>query len=238
MNSKLTKIMDKMTPQYSIKLPISKQMVNYRPFLVKEEKLMLIGMEDEAKNSMKAQYKMIQRLLESCTDINDIESLPLSEIELLFLKLRSKSVNNMVKLDLKAENGKDIEFEVDLETVEIEGELPDPKLMVTDDVGVLMTPPTLYSLLQTSDESQNPFDEILNVIKTSIIQIFTEDTVIKKEELSVDEMEDFVDNLPASSLEKLSEYFDNLPKLQKEVEYKIGNKKKTLVLAGINDFLA
>lgn len=230
--------MDKMTPQYSIKLPISKQMVNYRPFLVKEEKLMLIGMEDEAKNSMKAQYKMIQRLLESCTDINDIESLPLSEIELLFLKLRSKSVNNMVKLDLKAENGKDIEFEVDLETVEIEGELPDPKLMVTDDVGVLMTPPTLYSLLQTSDESQNPFDEILNVIKTSIIQIFTEDTVIKKEELSVDEMEDFVDNLPASSLEKLSEYFDNLPKLQKEVEYKIGNKKKTLVLAGINDFLA
>jgi len=229
--------MDKMTPQYSIKLPISKQMVNYRPFLVKEEKLMLIGMEDEAKNNMKAQYRMIQRLLESCTDLDDIESLPLSEIELLFLKLRSKSVNNMVKLDLKTEGSKNIEFEVDLETVEITGEMPDPKLMITDEVGVLMTPPTLYSLLQTSDENQNPFDEILNVIKTSITQIFTEDSIIKKEELSTDEMGEFVDNLPASSLEKLSEYFDKLPKLQKEVEYKVGNKKKTLMLAGINDFL-
>ena len=231
MNTKLKSIMKDMTPRYNVKLPISKLAVKYRPFLVKEEKLMVKAMSDDNANTMKSQYTMIKKLLQNCTDIKDVDDLPVCEIELMFLKLRSKSMANNITLNHTVEGRvKPIKIKIDLDTVNIEGELPEPKLMLDDNIGIMVTPPTLGNLLsvEVGDEDSSGFDEIFSLIKSSIVEIFTEDEIIKTQELSSDELDEFVENLPTSFMEKITAYFDNLPKLKKDVEYTSGNKTQTI----------
>tara|TARA_R110000851_G_scaffold27430_2_gene77129 strand:- start:324 stop:1049 length:726 start_codon:yes stop_codon:yes gene_type:complete len=238
----LTGIIDKMTPKYTTKLPLSKITVKYRPFLVKEEKILLIGMEDSAKDNVKEQYTMIRDLLDSCTDIEDINSLPIAEVELMFLKLRAKSVNNIVKLIVGGEGTDNTtEISLDLDTIGIEGDIPDSKIMVSNDVGITLSPPTLGSLLDMDDTDLNStagqFSGMITMIKASMTEIFTQDEIIKTDNLSSDELDEFIQNLSTKVLEKIGEYYNNIPAVQKEVEYELDGKPVKRILKGINDFL-
>ena len=238
----LTGIIDKMTPKYTTKLPLSKITVKYRPFLVKEEKILLIGMEDSAKDNVKEQYTMIRDLLDSCTDIEDINSLPIAEVELMFLKLRAKSVNNIVKLIVGGEGTDNTtQISLDLDTIGIEGDIPDSKIMVSNDVGITLSPPTLGSLLDMDDTDLNStagqFSGMITMIKASMTEIFTQDEIIKTDNLSSDELDEFIQNLSTKVLEKIGEYYSNIPAVQKEVEYELDGKPVKRVLKGINDFL-
>ena len=201
----LTGIIDKMTPKYTTKLPLSKITVKYRPFLVKEEKILLIGMEDSAKDNVKEQYTMIRDLLDSCTDIEDINSLPIAEVELMFLKLRAKSVNNIVKLIVGGEGTDNTtQISLDLDTIGIEGDIPDSKIMVSSDVGITLSPPTLGSLLDMDDTDLNStagqFSGMITMIKASMTEIFTQDEIIKTDNLSSDELDEFIQNLSTKVL--------------------------------------
>ena len=238
----LTGIIDKMTPKYTTKLPLSKITVKYRPFLVKEEKILLIGMEDSAKDNVKEQYTMIRDLLDSCTDIEDINSLPIAEVELMFLKLRAKSVNNIVKLIVGGEGTDNTtQISLDLDTIGIEGDIPDSKIMVSNDVGITLSPPTLGSLLDMDDTDLNStagqFSGMITMIKASMTEIFTQDEIIKTDNLSSDELDEFIQNLSTKVLEKIGEYYNNIPAVQKEVEYELDGKPVKRTLRGINDFL-
>ena len=238
----LTGIIDKMTPKYTTKLPLSKITVKYRPFLVKEEKILLIGMEDSAKDNVKEQYTMIRDLLDSCTDIEDINSLPIAEVELMFLKLRAKSVNNIVKLIVGGEGTDNTtEISLDLDTIGIEGDIPDSKIMVSNDVGITLSPPTLGSLLDMDDTDLNStagqFSGMITMIKASMTEIFTQDEIIKTDNLSSDELDEFIQNLSTKVLEKIGDYYSDIPAVQKEVEYELDGKPVKRILKGINDFL-
>ena len=238
----LTGIIDKMTPKYTTKLPLSKITVKYRPFLVKEEKILLIGMEDSAKDNVKEQYTMIRDLLKSCTDIEDIDSLPIAEVELMFLKLRAKSVNNIVKLIVGGEGTDNTtQISLDLDTIGIEGDIPDSKIMVSNDVGITLSPPTLGSLLDMDDTDLNStagqFSGMITMIKASMTEIFTQDEIIKTDNLSSDELDEFIQNLSTKVLEKIGEYYNSIPAVQKEVEYELDGKPVKRILKGINDFL-
>ena len=238
----LTGIIDKMTPKYTTKLPLSKITVKYRPFLVKEEKILLIGMEDSAKDNVKEQYTMIRDLLDSCTDIEDINSLPIAEVELMFLKLRAKSVNNIVKLIVGGEGTDNTtEISLDLDTIGIEGDIPDSKIMVSSDVGITLSPPTLGSLLDMDDTDLNStagqFSGMITMIKASMTEIFTQDEIIKTDNLSSDELDEFIQNLSTKVLEKIGDYYSDIPAVQKEVEYELDGKPVKRILKGINDFL-
>ena len=238
----LTGIIDKMTPKYTTKLPLSKITVKYRPFLVKEEKILLIGMEDSAKDNVKEQYTMIRDLLESCTDIEDIDSLPIAEVELMFLKLRAKSVNNIVKLIVGGEGTDNTtQISIDLDTIGIEGNIPDSKIMISNDVGITLSPPTLGSLLSMQDtdldSAAGQFSGMITMIKASMTEIFTQDEIIKTDNLSSDELDEFIQNLSTKVLEKIGEYYSNIPAVQKEVEYELDGKPVKRILKGINDFL-
>ena len=238
----LTGIIEKMTPKYTAKLPLSKITVKYRPFLVKEEKILLIGMEDSAKDNVKEQYTMIRDLLKSCTDIEDIDSLPIAEVELMFLKLRAKSVNNIVKLIVGGEGTDNTtQISIDLDTIGIEGNIPDSKIMISNDVGITLSPPTLGSLLSMQDtdldSAAGQFSGMITMIKASMTEIFTQDEIIKTDNLSSDELDEFIQNLSTKVLEKIGEYYSNIPAVQKEVEYELDGKPVKRVLKGINDFL-
>ena len=238
----LTGIIDKMTPKYTTKLPLSKITVKYRPFLVKEEKILLIGMEDSAKDNVKEQYRMIRDLLDNCTDIKDIDALPLAEVELMFLKLRSKSVNNIVHLIAGDEKSdKTTKVTIDLDTISIEGEEPESKIMVNEEIGIQLSPPTLGTLLEMKDTDLNTeagqFSSMITLLKASMKEIFTTDTIIKTEDLSSQELDEFIQNLSTKVLEKIGNYYENIPSVQKEIEYEIDGKIVKKTLKGINDFL-
>ena len=240
--STLTGIIEKMTPKYTTKLPLSKITVQYRPFLVKEEKILLIGMEDSAKDNVKEQYSMIRNLLQNCTDIEDLDSLPIAEVELMFLKLRAKSINNIVKLIVGGE-GTDstTEISLDLDTIGIEGDLPESKIMVSDNIGITLSPPTLGSLLGMADTDLNSsagqFSGMITMIKASMTEIFTPEEIIKTDNLSSDELDEFIQNLTTKVLEKIAEYYANIPSVRKEVEYELDGKPVKRTLKGIDDFL-
>ena len=199
-------------------------------------------MEDSAKDNVKEQYTMIRDLLESCTDIEDIDSLPIAEVELMFLKLRAKSVNNIVKLIVGGEGTDNTtEISLDLDTIGIEGDIPDSKIMVSNDVGITLSPPTLGSLLSMQDtdldSAAGQFSGMITMIKASMTEIFTQDEIIKTDNLSSDELDEFIQNLSTKVLEKIGEYYNNIPAVQKEVEYELDGKPVKRVLKGINDFL-
>ena len=242
MNTKLSKIMKDMTPTYTFKLPLSKKTIKYRPFLVKEERI-LADAQAKKNPTVKDEYTMLHQIISNCTDLEDIESLMLCELELIFLKLRSKSMGNKVSIPHTPEGEEEsIMLDIDLDTVEISGEVPDSKILIDDKIGIMISPPTLSTLLAVdskinSSDLKNNFTEILNIIENSIKEIFTEDEIINTEELSSKDLKSFVENLPTSAMEKITEYFDNIPALKQEVKYKVGNKTKTVTLQGLDSFV-
>ena len=149
MAERLEKLIDKATPRYTITLPLTKITLTYRPFLVKEEKVLLISTADLADDDIVGRYRAILLLLENCTDLIDVGNLPLSEVDWLFVQIRSKSVNNIVKANYTCPTSGNISIEVDLEDVKIEGDLPDPKIMLTDKMGIILSPPTLNDTISS-----------------------------------------------------------------------------------------
>jgi hypothetical protein len=167
----------------------------------------------------------------------------LCELELVFLKLRSKSMGNKVSIPHTPEGEEDsIMLDIDLDTVEISGEVPDNRILIDDKIGLRVSPPTLSTLLAvdsktSASDMKNNFTEVLNIIENSIKEIFTEDEIIDTEELSSKDLRTFVENLPTSAMEKITKYFDDIPALKQEVTYKVGNKTKTVTLQGLDSFI-
>ena len=191
MAERLEKLIDKATPRYTITLPLTKITVTYRPFLVKEEKVLLISTADLADDDIVGRYRAILLLLENCTDLIDVGNLPLSEVDWLFVQIRSKS--------------------------KIEGDLPDPKIMLTDKMGIILSPPTLNDTI--SCHNKNNEVDIFCVLKKTIQEIFTEDYTITRKEMNEDDLTEFVDSLLKKQTDKIYEYYSNIPRIQKEVIY-------------------
>ena len=237
MAERLEKLIDKATPRYTITLPLTKITVTYRPFLVKEEKVLLISTADLADDDIVGRYRAILLLLENCTDLIDVGNLPLSEVDWLFVQIRSKSVNNIVKANYTCPTSGNISIEVDLEDVKIEGDLPDPKIMLTDKMGIILSPPSLNDTISCHNNKNNEVD-IFCVLKKTIQEIFTEDYTITRKEMNEDDLTEFVDSLLKKQTDKIYEYYSNIPRIQKEVIYSSGDSTQKLVLNNIRDILA
>ena len=243
-NTRLEKIIEKTTPRFSTTLPLTKTKVIYRPFLVKEEKVLLITLGDLHENDLKGRYRAIQLIIENCTDIENIESLLLCEVDILFLKIRSKSVNNVVTVNYNEnETGKNHSFALDLEDICIVGDIPDPKVMLTENMGVVLSMPTFSTFMNseiTSEDGEDTttIDEIVNLVRTTIVEIFSDDISIKREDMSDDDLTNFLNSLSPSHLEKMAAYFAKMPRIHKEMVYDVDGEESNVVLSNIKDLLA
>ena len=195
MAERLEKLIDKATPRYTITLPLTKITVTYRPFLVKEEKVLLISTADLADDDIVGRYRAILLLLENCTDLIDVGNLPLSEVDWLFVQIRSKSVNNIIKANY---------------TCPTSG---DPKIMLTDKMGIILSPPSLNDTISCHNNKNNEVD-IFCVLKKTIQEIFTEDYTITRKEMNEDDLTEFVDSLLKKQTDKIYEYYSNIPRIQ------------------------
>jgi hypothetical protein len=235
------------TPIYEVKLISTGKVVQFRPFLVKEQKLFLMNTEND---DVESTIKVIRQVLKNCvlSDI-DIDALPVFDLEYLFMHLRARSVSEVVNLKYKCNNtikddkGGDKECgtvnELSFNVLEIQptiNEKHTKKFQLTDKIGIVMKYPTFEIMQKASGKEDS--DIIMDLIYNSIEQVYDEDTVYHMKDNTKDEIIEFVDNLQQKDLENIRNFFDTMPKLQKKIEYKCKkcDYQENIVLEGVQSF--
>ena len=223
------------TPILSFVIPSTQEVKKFRPFLVKEEKILLLAQQGDESDNITALKQVINNC---CHDHIDVDRLTTFDLEYLFLKLRAKSINNVVKLRFRdREDDKIYDFDVNLDDVEIK---IDPnhtnKIKVNDEIGILMRYPDVS--MATAVGNVESADELFTkVVLYCIDSIYDKEKVYPAIESTEEELTEFLDSLDHSTFEKIQQFFDTMPKLYHELHYKneLGNER-TIVLDSVKDF--
>tara|TARA_Y100000310_G_C20613042_1_gene779050 strand:- start:851 stop:1561 length:711 start_codon:yes stop_codon:yes gene_type:complete len=226
-------------PRYQITLLSDGTKLKYRPFLVKEEKVLHMAMESDDTSS---QIDAMINVISACTDKDEdyVKSLPVFDIEYLFLQIRSKSVSEIVKPVLKCKHcKKSIEASIDLSKIGAKkSEKHTNKIQLTDDIGVIMKYPTIVALGTSVAENENSSDLALDIVIDCIDYIYDKKQTYKSSEYTKEELVEFVDNITKEHFDKISEFFETMPKVKKEIKFKCPkcNKNNSIQLEGIENF--
>jgi len=222
------------TTTYNLVVPSTKKKLKYRPFLVKEEKILLIAQESESENQI---LQAVKDIIESCTFSKiDVNKIPMYDLEYIFLKIRAKSVGEVISFQLKCEEcGEYNKVELNLEDVEVQfpDEEIDPNIELTDSVGITLKPINLSDVTKAKGK-----DVISEALISSIDSIYDSDNVYSASTCSKKELETFVDSLTHQHLEKIQKYLLNQPTLKHTIEYtceKCGHKN-SYELSGLQSF--
>jgi len=221
------------TPVYEAILPSTDKVIKFRPFLVKEEKVLLTAMED---GSQTALMNAIKTILKNCVQGNlDVERLPLFDIEYLFLKLRSKSIGEISEIGLKCtdiECGGINQISINMDEIEItKPEGHNRKIMISDEVGVMMS----YPVMKTSGITE---EDGMAIVKDCIEMIFTEEETHERDSFTSKELDEFIESMDTKQFGKIKEFFDSMPKLQHTINYKCEKcgEDKEVTLQGLDSF--
>ena len=229
------------TNTFELTLPSSDVKVKYRPFLVKEEKILLQAMESQEQKQI---VQALKDIVSVCTygQLN-VDELPTFDLEYVFLQIRSKSVGEIAKLKILCPDTKKdyAEVEVDLSTVDVQvDDEHNNKIMVDEDkkIGVLMKYPTLASVDPTKDYSKQNTKALFNVIGEGIYQIFEGDKVHMAKDYTKEELDQFVESLDSKSFKKIQKFYETMPKLMHEIEVENPKTKvkSKITLSGLSDF--
>ena len=230
------------TPTYELEIPSTDEKIKYRPFLVREEKILLIALESgESKDIITA----IKDIVTECTYGKiDLGKMPMFDVEYIFLNIRAKSVGEVVTLKLLCPDDKETYVNVDIDLSEIMVQVDEghnPKIELTDEMGMIMTYPTIDSLSATG-VTDITADNMLDVISACILQIYDKkgEEVFETKDQTKKEVSEFVESLNTKQFQEVQKFFDTMPKLKHTVELenpKTGVKGE-IVLQGLNDFFA
>ena len=230
-------------PVYEAILPSTEKVIKYRPFLVKEEKILLTALEAD---ETKALSSAVRQIVNNCVQGElDVDKLPTFDIEYLFLRLRAKSVGEKVTIGLKpyecpknenrlCENTTQVE--INLEEVKVDkNKAPSSKIMLDDKIGIKMKYPNIDTINLTGTTSEAAG---MDVIKGCVDMIFTEEDTHERDSFTDEELDEFIDSLNSQQFKLVKDFFDNMPVLKHTVKYKCetcGEKKET-ILQGLNSF--
>ena len=215
-------------PEYTLTIPSSGKEIKYRPFLVKEEKILLIAMEGEEQQQISLATK---RIVQNCVygDI-DVESMPAFDLEYIFLQLRGKSKGEV--LDLKYKCPKcdgEIPLAVNLDDVKvIKHKDHTKKIQLTKELGVVMKYPTLelQQLVGEITKEKSQIEGLFETIIHCIDYIYDAENTYPSKDHTKKEMNDFLESLPEKEFQKVSKFFETSPSLKHDVELKCSNKVK------------
>ena len=224
------------TPTYELEIPSSKEKITYRPFLVKEEKILLLAQEAENDSEMLLALKQI---INNCTyEKVEVEKLPMFDLEYIFLQIRAKSVGEVVDLKLLCEDDGETyaDVQVNLDEVDVEfTEGHSNSIQLTDEVGIIMS----YPQINMMDLSSNSGTEnVFGIIKNSINQITEGETVYERADFTEKDINEFLDSLTTEHFKLIQEFFETMPRLRHEVKFKNPKTKKQnkITLEGLNSF--
>lgn len=223
-------------PTYSVVIPSTEQKITLRPFTVQEEKLLFMARSSE--NTEDA-INAVKQIITNCVQESiDVDKLATFDIEYLFIKLRSKSVGEVVELEYtEPESGELIKFNINLDEIKVKTN-PNhkKKFIIASNIGIVMRYPTLNEIgVIGNTEGTTLENQTMDVLKKCIETIYDDDNVYS--DFTEKELSDFVDNLPIESMQKIREFFDTMPSVEHEVKIKTKTGKKIEVkLKGLNSF--
>ena len=224
-------------PTYELEVPSTKEKLTYRPFLVKEEKILLMAMEEEKDAQLN---KALKQVVSNCTfDKVNVGKLPLFDLEYIFLRIRAKSVGEVAKLSLLCEDDGEtyVPTEIDLESIEVEfQEDHNTKIEITDDIGLVMSYPSFEYLVFNVESSD--INKLFDIIANSIHQIYEGETVHERTDFNKKELKTFLESLTSEQFQKVQNFFETMPRLRHTLEVENPKTKvtNTVVLEGLNAF--
>ena len=229
------------TPRYKLTIPSSSKTVNYRPFLVKEEKALLIAQQSEDSQTM---IDTLKSVIESCIiDKIKVEDLALFDIEYIFTQLRAKSVGENVDLILKCDTCEDdkatVQYTIDLTKLSVD--IPEnhkKTIQLFDDVGVIMRYPSLDILTKMEKIDTSNVDTVFDIVCSCIEGVYNSEEIFYAKDQKPEEVREFVNNLTQEQFVKIQNFFDTMPKLEQRVNYKcpVCGKDHEKYIRGLDSF--
>jgi len=232
------------TPTYELELPSTGATIKYRPFLVKEEKVLVIALESEDNKQI---TNAIKAVLKSCILSKGIkvESLPTFDIEYLFLNIRGKSVGEDLDVNIICPDDNKTQVPVTISLDEIEVQKDDNhtnKIKLDDSIMMEMKYPSLDQFIKNNFDfnDKNAMDQSFDLIATCIDKIYTEEEVWAAADCTKKEMKDFLEQMNSNQFKEIEKFFETMPKLSHSVSVTNPNTKvkSEVVLEGLASFFA
>jgi len=219
-----------------VTLPSTGKSVEYRPYLVKEEKVLMLALESNGQTEM---FDAIKNVIRACTfDKIDIDTLCMFDLEFLFLKLRAKSVGETAEISVKCKHcGTPHKVSIDLDKIKIDVPKQEKKIMLTDTIGVVMKYPAVGDLMSAETSGA---DMSTTFLYQCVDNIFDANKIYKTTESSLEEFGEFIDSLNQKQLEKIKDWLENMPQLKHTIKFTCGNKEcgkeNEIELRGLQSF--
>tara|TARA_Y100000356_G_C11196324_1_gene255078 strand:- start:190 stop:900 length:711 start_codon:yes stop_codon:yes gene_type:complete len=227
------------TPTYTLELPSTGEEIKYRPFLVKEQKTLLILQESEDKRDI---INGLQKIVTDCTfDKLNMSKMPIFDFEYLFLKIRCKSVGETAELNLICpdDNVTTVPVTINLDEIDVQvTEEHTDTIKITDNINMVLRWPTIHDVGDVEVTTDNLVDNVLALLKKCITQINEGDTIHNRTDMSSEELDEFIDSLPTDAFEDVGKYFETMPQLLHVVN--ITNPKtkvdNEIIIQGLESF--
>ena len=224
-------------PTFELTVPSTNQKITYRPFLVKEEKILLLS---QASNKLADLVRAVKQIINNCIingDVN-VDALPTFDVEYIFLKLRANSVSDIAQFKITDdESKKQVDIELDLKDVEIFRPKGHNTLIdLGNNVKLQMMYPTYDALTKFGDGTE-AVKATFDMIKVCVEQVIVgEDEVHQFKDYTESEVDGFIDSLTSQNFQDVQTFFDTMPRLEHTVEYKVGKRTEKKVFTGLADF--
>ena len=228
------------TPTYELEIPSTDEKLNYRPFLVKEEKILLMSMESGKNSDI---IGAVKQIVSECTfnKIN-LSALPMFDVEYIFLQIRSKSVGETSKLRLLCPDDNKTYADVEINLPDVKVQVEDGhnnKIELDNDMGIIMTYTTIDTFIKNEVQTVNA-GNMLDIVGTCILQIYEQkgEKVYEAKDSTKKELTEFIESLQTKHFQKLQDFFDTMPKLKHTIKLTNPKTKKVseVTLNGLNDF--
>jgi hypothetical protein len=229
------------TQTYELTLPSTDVKVKFRPFLVKEEKVLLQALESQEQKQI---VEALKQIVGSCTfGVIKASELPTFDLEYIFLNIRAKSVGEIAKIKVLCPDDKETYVDVDIDLSKIDVQVDDSHTnnIVIDEakkIGIIMKYPTIGSVDPTKDFSKEQTNMIFDMIGKSIYQIYEGENIYNATDYTKQELDKFIESLSTQVFRDIQKFYDTMPKLTHEIE--VTNPKTKVVskvtLQGLTDF--
>ena len=232
------------TPTYELKLPSSNKKVKYRPFLVKEEKILIIALESQNQNDI---TNAVTDVLKKCilTKGIDVDSLPTFDIEYLFLNIRAKSIGEDIKLTVTCPEDRETKVPVtvyvdEIKVIKPKGHTTD--IVLDDNMTLRMKYPSLTQFIENNfsidDASESIVNKTFKVVADCMDTVYTEEDAWEAKDYTPSERLEFIEQLNSKQYKKVEKFFETMPKLSHTIEVVNPNTKKkgSVILEGLADF--
>ncbi len=233
------------TAEYELKIPSTGKTIKYRPFLVKEEKILILSLESQDQKQI---TNAVKQVLKECviTKGVKIDQLASFDIEYLFLNVRSKSVGETIDLVVTCgDDGKtEVPVQVAIDDIKIsKSDEHSPDIELADGYTVRMKYPSLQQFIDNNfgdDDGKDVVEKSFEMIASTIDMVYNDEEMFSAAECTKKELKEWVESLTSSQFQKIEKFFETMPKLQHtlEVVNPNTNKKNKVVLEGLSDFFA